>query len=98
MSTITTEQLAAIEALAHWLAVRTQVPGMLTQATPGASPASLALLVPRTTNTRKPGRTCARTTAHKASESNWPASWYRRASVSRASTSSGSLTCSTTRR
>jgi integrase/recombinase XerC len=34
---------AAIEALTHWLAVRTQVPGMLTQATPGASPASLAL-------------------------------------------------------
>lgn len=34
---------AAMAALAHWLALRPQVPGMLTQAVPGASSAALAL-------------------------------------------------------
>ena len=34
---------AAIAALEHWLALRPQVPGMLTQAVPGASSAALAL-------------------------------------------------------
>ena len=34
---------AAIEALTHWLAVRPQLTGMLTQPVPGASPVSLAL-------------------------------------------------------
>ena len=34
---------AAIEALTHWLAVRPQLPGMLTQPTPGASSLALAL-------------------------------------------------------
>ena len=34
---------AAVEALAHWLSVRTQLPGMLSQPTPGASDLALAL-------------------------------------------------------
>lgn len=34
---------AAVQALAHWLPLRSQVPGMLLQPTPGASSASLAL-------------------------------------------------------
>jgi len=34
---------AAIEALTHWLSVRTQLPGMLTQPAPGASSLALAL-------------------------------------------------------
>jgi len=45
---------AAIEALTHWLAVRPQLPGMLTQAVPGASPLALALF---------PGRHGTRLTA-----------------------------------
>jgi integrase/recombinase XerC len=34
---------SAIEALMHWLAVRPQLPGMLTHSAPGASPLALAL-------------------------------------------------------
>lgn len=34
---------AAVEALTHWLSVRTQLPGMLSQPTPGASDLALAL-------------------------------------------------------
>ena len=45
---------AAVEALTHWLAVRTQLPGMLSQPTPGASDLALALF---------PGRHGTRLTA-----------------------------------
>ena len=45
---------AAVEALTHWLAVRTQLPGMLSQPTPGASDLALALF---------PGRHGSRLTA-----------------------------------
>ena len=50
---------AALQALAHWLTMRTQVPGMLTQATTGASPAALALF---------PGRHGTRLTARSVEQ------------------------------
>jgi integrase/recombinase XerC len=45
---------SAMAALVHWLAVRTQLPGMLSQPTPGASDLALALF---------PGRHGTRLTA-----------------------------------
>ena len=51
--------VAAIEALTHWLALRPQVPGLLTQPVPGASSLSLALF---------PGRFGTRLTARSVAQ------------------------------